>query len=212
MLLAEPSEVLRSLGVPETNQGALANATSALKLSLGTVESVLETRLSAAVNIDYYDGVRIDKSGSVVLRLTNRFPDKDTVKVYKALDANPLYSVADGELLSSDSYKLNTTNGVVTVSTAGLLDGYGLAVSYESGFSASEDEVVKVPDFVKQAGITAAVLASNVAPSTPANRQSKTVVNVADIILKHLGLQLQNYRRPRLLVVFPDRYEDLTDE
>lgn len=207
MRLATPEKVLAVMGVTES-ASTLQAASHALDLSFPVLEEVLDTRLAAATVIDYFDYRGPTSSlnfEGFSLRLTRGFVDQYSVTVMHSADGSPLGEDNAGVELATKYYRLDAEAGVIHVRQP-IMSGLGvLSVSYESGFSESSD----IPDTLQQIAVTGALLVLNTHPSSPANRQQKTVTNVSSSLFGHLKVAAQSIPRPRMSVSFPSSTEYL---
>lgn len=201
MRLATPEDVVTAVGTQST-PALLSRASAALDSSYSIIESILETTLVAQERVDYFTvsaSFRFPKT----FRLTNRFVDTDSVKVYSQPQISSLAALDDTYLLDPASYTVDRRDGTVTVlSTNGYTGNGSLAVRYKSG-SAESGGVVPSEDWVKAMAITAAVMEININPTSTANRKDKTVQSVAGVVSAYLHAQGENYRRPRMWVEWP---------
>jgi len=201
MLLAAPADVVATQGLASTT-GTLAAAQAALDMAFPVMETVLETSLSYGQVTDYYDAPSVpgpEDDYLVILRLTNRFIDPDTVVV-----SATIY----GEVTGITDYTLDAQAGIITFLTSLLPSRVSVAVTYEHGLDdPGAGKVAEYPSWVAKAAVSAAVLSLNTHPATPAIRKDKTVYSATSALHGHLRLQTQQYTRPRLNVVFPTRSE-----
>lgn len=204
MLLAAPADVVTAQGLTSTT-GTLSAAQAALAMSFSLMEAVLETSLSYGRVTDHYSAPNVpgpDGDYLAQLRLTNRFVDAETVSVS--------YTYG-GETHELTGYTIDAESGIISFPTSSLPGRASFAVSYEHGLDdPGSGKVAAYPAWVRNAAISAAVLALNTHPATPAVRKDKTVYNATTTLYGHLKLQTQQYERQRLNVVFPD-YSEKSD-
>ena len=205
MRLAKPEEVLAAMGVTQS-VSALANAGQALDLSFSVMEKVLDTELSKASVVDYFDYAGPETTvryQTYVLRLTRGFVDPYSVTVRYTSDGAPITPANPGTELPSSSYRLDANLGTVSF-VLPLARGYSnVAVSYDAGFAEGDD----IPGTLKSIAISAAVLQLNTLPSTSANREKLQQVNIARSVWGFLHTQAAPLERPRMAVEFPSSSE-----
>ena len=202
MRLASATAVLSVAGVV-MNDGTKANAEAMLDISYPIIESFLETKLSHASTIDSFCTREAD-SGEY--RLTNGFVQSDTLVVYSApASGNPYGALSAEYRLPANSYAINAEKGVLLIQGLAYYGQHSLVVTYESGYEESGDEegLLEVPFSLAQVAISAAILALNTHPSTPANRKEKTVRDVSGSIYGYLTKAVEPMRRPRMTVEYP---------
>lgn len=202
MRLAAPTAVLAATGI-QANAGTLVTAEAMLDISYPIIESLLETSLTRKAVIDSFT----TSAGSAgEYRFTNGFIDLDTVVVYNPVASGSPYSgLLPENIVPSTNYAINAEKGVLIIPSLTNYGTHSLVVTYESGYEAQTDDesVLDVPFSLAQVALSAAVLAMNTHPSTPANRKDKTMRDVSASLFGYLQKAVEPMRRPRMLVEYP---------
>ena len=199
MKLTSASKVLLSMGVVE-NGGSLASASRALDLSFPVLESQLETTFGEEHVVDYFDTTRSD----LILRLKNRFIDRDTIRVRVSTDGLQLTAPADGELLAPSEYSLDADKGIIKLRHAPRAGKSLLSVAYDSGLRLSDDETyLEAPAWLEECAVAVAVHVQNVFVSSPANRKDKAVISIANEIHRMVSQVVNPHKRDRMTVITP---------
>lgn len=201
MRLATPEDVVTAVGQQST-PALLARAGAALDSSYSVIESILETTLILEERVDYFS-LPSSNAAFRTFRLTNRFIDLDSVKVYNQPAVSSLDALDSTYLVDGTYYTFDAAKGLITlIKTNGYYGNGSLAVHYESG-AAATNGVVESPDWVKAMAITAAVMEININPTNTANRKDKTVQSVSSMVSYYLHAQGEQHRRPRMSVEWP---------
>jgi len=150
---------------------------SALEGATTLIESIIRTSLKAQDRIDYYDYSigRYDTFKPFNLWLSQGFVD-GIAKVYTS--EYPIRSIADGTLVASDQIILDTRTGKLTVLEEPDQGYSTLAVKYSAGF---EDGSSDIPDWLREAAISAAVYIVRTQTDTPSKDKadrSKALVGI----------------------------------
>lgn len=205
MRLAEPREVLAAMGVMES-AAALNNAGQALDLSLPVLEKVLDTLLSKASVIDFFDyagPTSVVGFQTYTLRLTRGFVDPYSVEVRYGERGASISTDSPGEVLDPSAYRLDATKGVIHLLRPLSRGCSALGVWYDAGFENGDE----IPDTLRALAVSSSVLYLNVLPSTPANRTKDSVSPVSRSVYGFLHTQAAPLERPRMAVEYPTSSE-----
>lgn len=204
MRLASPEKVVTALGVA-ANPGSSGNAGRALDLTFPIIESFLETKFFSGSNIDYFSPATYGR----VFRLSCMLVDPDSLVVRSSPTTDPLVTEEDGDLVPVTDYFLDADKGLITFRQALVAGEHTLSATYDYGLGKDEDGLLKkVPYWLEEIGVAAAILAMNTTPSVPAQRKEKTVTNATKAISSLVHSLVAPKFRPRMAVEFPVRSVD----
>lgn len=203
MKLAEPSDVILALGIP-SGTGSLSNAAAALDLTSPIIEAMLDTSFDQQEIIDYFDYDDTYYQGATsfpTFRLSSGFVDP----------AEVLTIGGDGVAGYTDlsNWIVDYARGLLTPKFKPLAGANAVTVQYTRGFSTKGNYKVLdgVPEWLRQAGIMAAIHYLQITPANVINKQNVSMKDVTEPLRVLLSRSIYPKARPRLGLEFAARTE-----
>lgn len=206
MRLAEPSAVLQATGVQE-NPGSLANALAALDLTAPIIEGMLDSALDEQVVLDEFDFKRDYYPGTYSypsFRLSRGFVNREETVTISGSGVTGYEDLAT-------YWTLDYERGVLAALFKPLSGAGAVKIQYTAGFPQKGTNKVldTTPEWLKQAGIMAAVHYLQITPANIANKQNISMKDVTDAIRVMLSRVINPKSRPRLNLEFAARSQTI---
>jgi hypothetical protein len=198
MRLAEPSVVLQAMGIAES-PGSLANALAALDLTGPIVAAMLDTDLDEKATLDEWDYNELDYLNLnyyPAFRLTNGFVNREETITFGG-------DIGTGSVVGD--WNIDYKNGVIRAK-AKPISGT-LTIQYTAGFPTKGTNKIldTLPEWLKQAGIMAAVHYLQITPANIVNKQNVSMKDVTEPLRVLLSRSLNPQFRPRMSLEFAVR-------
>ena len=200
MKLAETADVLARLnlaGIATTN---VTTIDSALEAATVFLESKLRTPLDSSSVLDFfsYNPSIYAEFTPTTLYLSRKFVDGDVSLYVSSADNVPLLDVASGTALTLGvDYVQNTDKGNITLITEPPIGYMSIAAEYEAGFT----EGGTIPDWLKEAAISAAILIHHTQGVIHSKKDAKDMTTpLAQAVYAHINEHIYTHYNG----LFPD--------
>lgn len=207
MKLATAQEVADRASTSISGSGPTTTIDSALEAVTGIVENLLDCSLARNTRLDIFTYKIPAYRGAFApfkFYLSSGFLDAtvQAVEVRYSNDGSRLGASGEGEILDSTIYDVDADKGHITF-YQDVTQGYGsVSVFYGNGFEVKDGMVIGIPDWMKDAAISATIRMVEAHSTLSKKKDARAIKNE---LASHVAMQINNHYRRAYEVNYPVR-------